>query len=214
MKHNVMTFEQFSKKTNAPSLNEGAGAGYNMLVGGLKIDPNTIEVSDIKSDKKFDYFEWKAKLQPCVMDDWATSSYYDGIDSEHSPIELDFEVKGGEVRGWMEDLDGYIDDNGTFKKEHLVHDLKHYLAENDGFTVYDMIGGGWIHTNLTNPFALGNTDYVEQGKVLKDDYRKGRDTFSGGGNENNWGIYYVSIDSPEFVDFVNDFYDDPQQYYE
>lgn len=213
MKHSVMTFEQFSKQTNTPALNEGAGAGYNVLVGGLKIDPNTIEVSDIKSDKNFNYIEWKANLQPCVMDDWATSSYYDGIDSKNSPMELDFDIKGGEVRGWMEDFDGYIDDNGVFKKERLVYDLKYYLAEDGGFTVYDMIGGGWVHTKLTNPFVLGGEDYVEKGKVLKDDYRKGRDVFSGGGDENNWGIYYVSIDSPDYVNFVNSFYKNPEDYY-
>jgi len=182
-------------------INEGAGAGYNVMFGDLEIDVNTIEITDpLKDSDGNGYFEWKAKLKPCNMKEWATSSYYDGTDSNSSHIEFDFDIKGGEVRGWMETSE-FLGENGKFNKSYALNFLKE--MDGVGFSLSDMIGGGWVHTNLSNPIEIGSGNYVEEGKVLESDYRKSHGWDK---DENEYGIYYAKIDAKEFADFVNDFY--------
>lgn len=204
----IMLFEEFSQAKPQP-INEGAGAAYDVMLGGLQIDANSVKISDKKVNKDGgEYFIWTASLKPKMAEEWATASYYDGIDDSTIHYTLDFDIKGGEVKGWQ-DANSFVGNNGEFDKNAATEYIKDFA--NVTFSLSGLIGGGYTHTNLTNPFVLGEEDYVEEWKVLESDYRK-----SHGYNrdDNEYGIYYAAIDAPDFVDFVNEFYKNPEYYYE
>lgn len=211
MKHTVMTYEQFSTRPDGRAVNEGAGAGYDVMIGGLMIDKNTVKV-DVNDTVRYvpdtDSVRWSAKLLPSDMTEWATASYYDSIDSENIDWES-YKIKGGEVRGFWSVGEDMMR-NGAPDENAIMAGIKEEIDNVGQFTLSQMFGGGWSHSNLDNPIEMGDVNAKgDWDDLIKKDHRINYDRGS-----NDYGIYYASIDAPEFVEMVNDFYDDPEQYYE
>lgn len=154
-------------------LNEGAGAGYTVLIEGL--NAKSIKVAkegEMKGRDKIIRFE--ATLDKSLVD-WQAESYYEGVSSEgiwyNDMIidEYDDEQKtvlGGKISGYV-----YLDDvdNGrpTYESDPVTRkDIKdfinNYLTE---FTIEAPYGRGWVHVDLTDPMEFHNIEIKDSYKV-------------------------------------------------
>ena len=148
-------------KSLGKTLNEGAGAGYDVTFEGLNV--NTIKVGkyDLKDNDRIVRFT--ATLGKSIVE-WKAIGYYDGITSDgvyyddHLVEEFDDlqkTVEGGQLSGYV-----YLDDveNGKpswdsseVDKDDVYNFIKELLTD---FSFTTMYGGGWVHANLQNPMVF------------------------------------------------------------
>ena len=147
------------KKIVAESLKkmlcEGPGAGYELTFKGLKLDPDSVELTGTEKMNGYDTFTFKAKIQSCDIDEWSAYGYYYGINSEEDYC--DKHVNGGFVEGYVyvDDLD---EDNQTpeYAKDLISYDIK--CTKTFDVEKY-MYGGGYIHSFIgEGPLDMVSTE--------------------------------------------------------
>lgn len=179
-------------KSLGKTLNEGAGAGYDVTFEGLNV--NTIKVGnyDLKDNDRIVRFT--ATLGKSIVE-WKAIGYYDGVTSDgvyyddHLVEEFDDlqkTVEGGQLSGYV-----YLDDveNGKpswdsseVDKDDVYNFIKEWLTD---FSFTTMYGAGWSHVNLQNPMVFEDIEI-----------------------EDNYSSIYVfidtiEIDAPEIAETIN-----------
>ena len=182
-------------KSLGKTLNEGAGAGYDVTFEGLNV--NTIKVGkyDLKDNDRIVRFT--ATLGKSIVE-WKAIGYYDGITSDgvyyddHLVEEFDDlqkTVEGGQLSGYV-----YLDDvengkpswdSGEVDKDDVYNFIKEWLTD---FSFTTMYGAGWVHANLQNPMVFEDIEIVD-----------------------NYSSIYVfidtiEIDAPEIAEIINWFF--------
>ena len=179
-------------KSLGKTLNEGAGAGYDVTFEGLNV--NTIKVGnyELKGDDRIVRFT--AILGKSIVE-WKAIGYYDGITSDgvyyddHLVEEFDDlqkTVEGGQLSGYV-----YLDDveNGKpswdsseVDKDDVYNFIKEWLTD---FSFTTMYGGGWVHANLQNPMVFEDIE-------IEDNY-----------SSTYVFIDTIEIDAPEIAETIN-----------
>lgn len=175
-------------KSLGKTLNEGAGAGYDVTFEGLNV--NTIKVGnyELKGDDRIVRFT--ATLGKSIVE-WKAIGYYDGVTSDgvyyddHLVEEFDDlqkTVEGGQLSGYV-----YLDDVASWDssevdKDDVYNFIKKWLTD---FSFTTMYGGGWVHVNLQNPMVFEDIEI-----------------------EDNYSSIYVfidtiEIDAPEITETIN-----------
>lgn len=179
-------------KSLGKTLNEGAGAGYDVTFEGLNV--NTIKVGkyDLKGNDRIVRFT--ATLGKSIVE-WKAIGYYDGVTSDgvyyddHLVEEFDDlqkTVEGGQLSGYV-----YLDDveNGKpswdsseVDKDDVYNFIKKWLTD---FSFTTMYGGGWVHVNLQNPMIFEDIE-------IEDNY-----------SSTYVFIDTIEIDAPEITETIN-----------
>lgn len=150
------------------ALNEGAGAGYDVTIKGLYVK----DVKILKSEQKGKdvIIKFQAKLKGSHVE-WKAVDYYNGVDSRGIFIDgelveefddLQRSVNGGEIYGYVyeQDVADY-----TGNDEVGYEEIQTYINEHlDDFEFTTMYGGGWVHSNLTDPMVFENIEVSYQNR--------------------------------------------------
>ena len=181
------------KNSVKKTINEGAGAGYDVEISGLNCADVKILGEEWKGNDQL--IKFVAKLVPGQVE-WKAQGYYDGVSSEGIYYDQDLveeiddeqkRVLGGTVEGYAywEDARDYAGQN----EEDEYQENLNYIQENlRDFTIKKMYGGGWSHVDLTNPIVLEDMPV-----------------------EDRWGvekirITKITIEAPEMVNVINWFF--------
>lgn len=179
-------------KTLGKTLNEGAGAGYDVTFEGLNV--NTIKVGKYELKDNDRIVRFTATLGKSIVE-WKAIGYYDGVTSDgvyyndHLAEEFDDlqkTVEGGTLSGYV-----YLDDvenrkpswdSSKVDKKDVYNFIKSWLTD---FSFTTMYGAGWIHANLPDPMIFENIEI-----------------------EDNYSSTYVFIDTieinaPEIAETIN-----------
>lgn len=143
------------KRISEMFVNEGAGAGYTIVLKGVSLDENNIKVypKPLVAGKDFDNkkqnwwlddgelgYRVEIGIRPCVLEKWETYDYYNGCDSE-SDIELedgvyvfdddeDKRIDGGFATTYFGEADilNELNQNSVEKTEKLTaKDVKNFV---------------------------------------------------------------------------------------
>ena len=189
-------------KTLGKTLNEGAGAGYNVTIKGLTA--TNIEVLGKETKGNDEIIKFHAELAPSQVE-WEVQDYYDGFDSTgifYDGVQVDEiddeqrHVDGGEIYGYvyLDDVFGYS--NGYTDSEE--EDVTNYIEEHlDDFEFKTMYGSGWTHVDLDDPMEFEDIEVSYQ----------------------NRGYEYVFIDkiiinAPEITSVINWFFENKDNFEE
>ena len=179
-------------KSLGKTLNEGAGAGYDVTFEGLNV--NTIKVGNYELKGNDRIVRFTATLGKSIVE-WKAIGYYDGVTSDgvyyddHLVEEFDDlqkTVEGGQLSGYV-----YLDDveNGKpswdsseVDKDDVYNFIKEWLTD---FSFTTMYGGGWVHANLQNPMVFEDIE-------IEDNY-----------SSTYVFIDTIEIDAPEITETIN-----------
>lgn len=198
---------------NGGRLNEGAGAGYEVVLDGLVAKKGTGkpegEWVDYKplypgSEETERIRLFRMELEPCVLDKWSASGYYNGIASDSDNMffeygsEEDRKVDGGFFSGVV-----FYSDVAQFAGKDVVddEDVARFLDDefSGEFSVKFMYGRGWVHVDLTDPVKLGTlfekTEDVAKAKREILDYEIGGTDYV--------AVTYAEVNAPNITGDVN-----------
>lgn len=211
----ILKAEEFTAKYI--KLNEGAGAGYDVTLNGLKIDKNSVNIIGETNNK---VAIWEAKILPCVVDEWKAIGYYDGITSDTDDkryffTDGDKKVNGGLIRGIV-DLDDIEEDtkNGQIDEISIINYIKDNI--NDTVDISSSFGWGWVHIDLDDEFELGynldckNLKNFEYGMYVKVGAYHGHLEEIGNAGGEYYGelsVYYAKINAPVIAHCINDYFE-------
>ena len=156
-------------KTLGKTLNEGAGAGYDVTIKGLTA--TNIEVLGKETKGNDEIIKFHAELQPGQVE-WEAQDYYNGLDSTGifydgmQVDEIDDEqrhVDGGEIYGYvyLDDVLGYSNGYADSEEEDVTNYIEEHL---DDFEFKTMYGGGWSHVNLSDPMVFEDIEVSHQNR--------------------------------------------------
>jgi len=159
----VLKMETFKNFKKAVLLNEGAGAGYYVTLSGLEaVD---IELTGRRTEDSDVLVTFKAKLAESIVD-WSAESYYEYVSSEglyyNDDLVSEYDdddkrVKGGSIEGYV-----YLSDV-RYDRDAEDTEVLDYIKDNlQVFSVKTMVGGGYIHTSLTNPMVFKDTQTLDE----------------------------------------------------
>lgn len=194
-------------------LNEGAGAGYEIVLDGLVAKKGTGKPEGEWVDYKPLYPGneeterirlFRMELEPCVLDKWSASGYYNGIASDSDNMffeygsEEDRKVEGGFFSGVV-----FYSDVAQFAGKDVVddEDVARFLDDefSGEFSVKFMYGRGWVHVDLTDPVKLGTlfekTEDIVKTKREILDYEIGGTDYV--------GVTYAEVNAPNITGDVN-----------
>ena len=183
-------------KVLGKTLNEGAGAGYDVTFDGLNV--NTVEVKKYELKGNDRIVRFTATLSKSIVE-WKAIGYYEGVTSDgvyyNDYLAEEFDdlqktVKGGKLSGYV-----YFDDvenrkptwdSSKVNKNDVYNFIKDWLTD---FSFTTMYGAGWSHKNLQNPMIFENIEI-----------------------EDNYSSTYVFIDTieinaPEIAETINWYFD-------
>ena len=189
-------------KTLGKTLNEGAGAGYDVTIKGLTA--TNIEVLGKETKGNDEIVKFHAELVPGQVE-WKAQDYYDGLDStgifyDGTQVEeFDDEqrhVDGGEIYGYvyLQDVEGYDNAYGTSEEEEVTNYIEDQLVD---FEFKAMYGGGWAHVNLDDPMVFDDVKIAPQ-------YREWDTIF----------IDEIIINAPDITSTINWFFENRNNFEE
>lgn len=156
-------------KTLGKTLNEGAGAGYDVTIKGLTA--TNIEVLGKETKGNDEIVKFHAELVPGQVE-WEAQDYYDGFDSTGifydgmQVEEIDDEqrhVDGGEIYGYvyLQDVGDYDNGYGNSEEEEATNYIEEHLNDFEFKTMY---GSGWTHVDLDDPMEFENIEVSYQNR--------------------------------------------------
>lgn len=156
-------------KTLGKTLNEGAGAGYDVTIKGLTA--TNIEVLGKETKGKDEIVKFHAELVPGQVE-WEAQDYYDGFDSTGifydgmQVDEIDDEqrhIDGGEIYGYvyLQDVGDYDNGYGDSEEEEVTNYIEEHLNDFEFKTMY---GSGWSHIDLDDPMEFEDIEVSYQNR--------------------------------------------------
>lgn len=173
------------------ALNEGAGAGYTVIIDGL--NATNIQLGEKTMKGNDEIIKFTADIVPGVVEKWSAESYYDYISSDGLEYDgqilqeyddEDKQVNGGSIEGYI-----YIDDIYDANEEDAINYIQDHLSD---FMIEVQYGSGWVHIDLTNPMEFEDCE------------AKVRDHYYGSET-----VYFdkIQIDAENIVDDINWFFE-------